>query len=277
MKLRLISSKKLGKNARLKPSSKQFKDLQAKWYEKLAEEGFQEIENVRTGQLKQWSMHYVQCKRDKDFALNLIQETNQYFHSAQTVLNDYQFKTERERRIWELHCEGLSTRQIADRMGDLDHCTVFQVVKKIRATFLEVNEQPNVSLVKVRKGTIEDMALIYATWLRPLYYDNEEIGEIDKDDFMGAMKRRVEMILKRPSVDVKIACLIDAPDVILGYSIIEWRKLWWVYVKKAWREMGLAKKLVPPYINSCAYLTRVGKILKPKDWKVSPYLSEELE
>jgi len=142
---------------------------------------------------------------------------------------------------------------------------------------LDVKDVPSINLVKIRNGTIEDEAFIYSTWLRPLYYDNEENSEINKEKFMKANANRIKQITTYPSVNVKIACLSDAPDVILGYAVIEWRKLWWVYVKKAWREMGIAKKLVPGNIVSCAYLTRLGKSLKPPAWDVDPYLKKEVE
>lgn len=142
---------------------------------------------------------------------------------------------------------------------------------------MDTSDIPSIGLIRIRESLITDMDLIYSTWLRPLYYDNDEISEINRNSFMRAMNKRIKYLLDRPSVKVKIACLDDAPDVILGYSVIEWRKLWWIYVKKAWREMGIAKKLVPSHINSCAYLTRLGKTLKPDAWDVDPYLKEEVE
>lgn len=192
-------------------------------------------------------------------------------------MHEYRFGRARDRRIWELHCRGLSTREIERQLGSVDHCTVYQVVKKIRAVFLEVKNVTSVSAIKIRDGILGDENFIYSTWLRPLYYDNKEIGEITKEKFMSAMQSRVTQILKYPSVKVKIACLRSDPDVIIGYSVVEWRRLWWVYVKKAWREMGIAKKLVPDNIVSCAYLTRLGKMLKPNAWEVDPYLKEEVQ
>src|SRR5882672_4335109 len=159
--------------------AKKLKALQAEWYKKLKESGFVEIEDTKSGALKEWSGHYVQGKRDKDFARDLIREVDTYFHSARSLLHGFSFGCSRDKRIWNLHCNGLSTRQIASRIGNIDHCTVYQVIKKIRAVFLDVKDVPSINLVKIRNGTIEDEAFIYSTWLRPLYYDNEENSEIN--------------------------------------------------------------------------------------------------
>lgn len=256
---------------------KDLKKLTAEWYERLEKEGFIDIEDAKSGALKSWSNRHVNGRRDKDFEGDLIREVDAYFHSALTVLNEFSFGCSRDKKIWRLHCDGLSTRQIATRLGNIDHCTAFQVVKKIRMLFLGTSRVQSVNKVVVRDGKLSDEAFIYSTWLRPLYYGNDAMSDIDKGAFMIFMHRRVEQIFELPAVNIKIACLEDAPDVILGYSVIEWRRLWWVYVKKAWREMGIAKKLVPSHINSCAYLTDFGKMLKPKDWDINPYFKEEMK
>lgn len=254
------------------------KKLQSIWYKKLEESGFVDQENPDTGSLKNWSGHYISDgKRNKDFAGDLIWETNTYFHSAQHLLNKFSFRCIRDKQVWRLHCDGLSTRKIAARLGNIHYCTVFQIIKRIRAVFLTTETVPSIKLITVRDGEISDENFIYSTWLRPLYYGDDTIAYIRKDQFMAAMNKKVSKILQNPNVSVKIACLQDAPDVILGYSVVEWRRLWWVYVKKAWREMGIAKKLVPSHINSCAYLTDYGKMLKPDAWDVDPYLKEEVE
>lgn len=143
--------------------------------------------------------------------------------------------------------------------------------------FLDTADVPSVNFVRIRDGELNDLDLIYSTWLRPLYYDNDWVSDVDKGMFMRAMNKRIKYILEQPTVQVKVACLSDAPDVILGYAVIEWRRLWWIYVKKAWREMGLAKKLIPRHINSCAYLTCLGRTIKPSEWIVNPYFKEEIE
>jgi hypothetical protein len=48
---------------------------------------------------------------------------------------------------------------------------------------------------------------------------------------------------------VRVACLPDAPDVILGYLVREGHIVHWAYVKKPFRRLGILRALaagVPP-------------------------------
>lgn len=258
-----------------KVTPKQFKRLQATWYRKLKDGGFVDIEDANKDRLKSWTATKIGISRDRENWDTAVQ-TSQYFHAAQTVLHDFPFKSNRDRKIWTLHCQGLSTRQIANAFGNIDHCTVFQTIKRIRAVFLDVNDIPATNLIKIRKGELSDVDFLYVSWLRPLYHDCNANDEIDRDKFMSFYNKRLTYILARPATEVLVACLAEDPDVIIGYSVIEWRKLWWVYVKKAWREMGIAKKLIGVRVNSCAYVSDTARGLKPKDWDVNPYFEEEI-
>lgn len=246
------------------------KKLQKEWYQKLKETGFVDAEDLN-GCLKQGSAMPIRGK------VRPIEDTIKYYQSAQSVLHGYKFSSSRDKLIWSLHCMGLSTRQIAHRIGRIDHCTVFQAIKRISVVILDTSDVTCINLINIRDGKVSDEDLIYSTWIRPLYHDSDENSDIDRDVFVKATRKRIASILSRPSVSIKIACLNDDPDVIIGYSVIEWRKLWWVYVKKAWREMGIAKRLIPDSVNSCGPLTRRGKYLKPSNWLVDPYFKEEVE
>lgn len=255
---------------------KQFKKLQMAWYQKLKSSGFDDIEEANGEQLKFWSYKHLTGRKCDPYACDTIIEIQRYYQLAQSLLNGFAFGSARDRKVWTLHCGGLSTRQIASVLGNIDHCTVYQTIKRIRGTILNDENQQIVGDIKIRQGELADVSLIYASWIRPLYYDGLGCNYVDQNDFMAYQKRRITFILSRPSTNVLVACLSDTPDVIVGYSVIEWRKLWWIYVKKAWRDMGIAKKLIPGHVNSCGYLTAKAKDMIPKDWKVSPYFTEEL-
>jgi GNAT superfamily N-acetyltransferase len=98
---------------------------------------------------------------------------------------------------------------------------------------------------------------------------------IKKSVFMNNYKYIVEKLYNHPNSIVFVACLNDDPSVILGYSIVstELDTLHWVYVKKAWRNKGIAKNLVPPTIKTVTHLSRTGLSIynKRKDLDFNPF------
>lgn len=115
-----------------------------------------------------------------------------------------------------------------------------------------------------------------ATWLRGLYYGNTWFREIDKDVFMDKYHQAITIVLKKPTTEVKVAVLKDDPEVILGYSVLDQgytnTVLHWVFVKEAWRKMGIATSLIPTNSDTCTHLTVVGRKLKPANMKFNPFL-----
>lgn len=88
--------------------TKEFKALQARWNKKLEDEGFQDIETP-DGRLKGIShadffkAHYNQID---------AQAKQEYYRCAGYFLYEYKFKNQLERKIWELHVEGIGIREI---------------------------------------------------------------------------------------------------------------------------------------------------------------------
>lgn len=247
---------------------REFRKLQKYYYDKLREGGFEDIEETDSPKemLKTWHSSYFQYRHGS----SEFREITQYFTAARSVLNDYTFSTDTEKAIWELHAEGFSLRKISEALG-INKDVVHKCIKMIRRSFTENHTNYSVNLVAIRTGEITDKEFIYATWLRPFYYDNDYIGEIQREIFFSKYPKAINMILGSRNVSVTIACLMDEPDVVLGYSVIEGNKLHWVYVKKAWRQLGIAKKLIPEGITSCSHLTCLGKLLKPLNWKFDPF------
>lgn len=124
----------------------------------------------------------------------------------------------------------------------------------------------------IRPMTADDEAFIYATFLQGLYHGNGWFGKIDKTVFFANYHKVIEALLSRAVV--KVCCLSDEPDVVLGYSITshDQQALHWVFVKKAWRKMGLAKQLIPPTTNTVTHITRLGETIMPSHWTFNPFL-----
>lgn len=128
---------------------------------------------------------------------------------------------------------------------------------------------PKNDLYIVREFQEADKNFIFATLLRGLYYGNSFFSDVPKDIFMGNYHRIIEGILENPATVVRVACLKDDSEVILGYSIArqagDQSVLDYVFVKPAWRKIGIAKNLMPPNIFAVSHLTKQGhSMLKAK-------------
>lgn len=128
-------------------------------------------------------------------------------------------------------------------------------------------------LVAIRSILPEDRNFILATFLRGLYYGDSWFTLIPKQSFMEHYHKVIDYLLAKPGVQVKVACLKDTPDVILGYSILSNDTVHFVFVKKNWRGIGIARDLVPNSTKVTTHLTKVGlSILVKKGLTFNPFL-----
>lgn len=83
---------------------------------------------------------------------------------------------------------------------------------------------------------------------------------------MDNYKKVATALVNSPKVVIKVACLKEDPDVILGYSILstDYQTIYWVYVKSAWRNKGIAKSIVPERPVVVAHLSKLGESLLHK-------------
>lgn len=121
-------------------------------------------------------------------------------------------------------------------------------------------------LYDIRDGKESDKNFVLATFLRGLYYGDSWFSIIPKNIFMDHYKRLANALVNHPQIIIKVACLKEDPDVILGYSILssDLSTIHWVFVKSAWRNNGIARSLVPQQPNNVTHLSALGKILLPK-------------
>lgn len=120
-----------------------------------------------------------------------------------------------------------------------------------------------VGLYEMRDYKESDKNFILATFLRGLYYGDSWFSQIPKDVFMDNYKYIAEALINNPNTVVKIACLNEDPDVILGYSILgtNYQTIHWVYVKQAWRRKGIGKSLTPTNLAIATHLSELGREL----------------
>lgn len=107
---------------------KTFNKLQAFWYEKLRLEGFVDIEDVRLANrpLKSWH-----STKYGDLPKVNIEATTTYFSLARNLLDTFQFKHEVHRLIWEMYCNGVSGREIANKIKHWKKSKVCAVIAEI--------------------------------------------------------------------------------------------------------------------------------------------------
>ncbi len=127
-------------------------------------------------------------------------------------------------------------------------------------------------LIDYRNHLTDDRNFILATFLRGLYYGDSWFSEINKSVFMEHYHKVINYLIDKKTINIRVACLKDDPTVILGYAIFEGDTLHWVFIKKSWRNIGLAKDLVPKDIKIVTHLTSVGlSISKRKGFEFNPF------
>ena len=120
------------------------------------------------------------------------------------------------------------------------------------------------NLVAIRDVTAQDANFVMATWLKGLRYGNDWFELIPSEVYFKVYHQVIEQILLRPKTLIQIACLKDEPDVILGYSVFEDSTLHFLFVKRPWRGIGIAKMLTPIGITTVSHLTKTGRAILTK-------------
>jgi hypothetical protein len=139
-------------------------------------------------------------------------------------------------------------------------------------------------LVAYRLGVPADIAFIFATWLKGIRFGNVSYKRIPSKLYYTEMHAVLDGILQHPATVVNVACLKNEPDTILGFSVVtKSTTLHWVFVKKAWRGIGLGMDLTPLATVRVTMRTRaVDKILDQfpliqVDLLTTPALTEALK
>lgn len=113
-----------------------FKDLQAKWYKKLADKGFDDIEYNLRPDYKSLTKTGL---RPEDTIAVIRESKEEYYRMAYHFLNEHEFDSRLEQIIWEYHAEGISVRDIAELLKKarvrkkLKKTQVWAIVSKLEA------------------------------------------------------------------------------------------------------------------------------------------------
>lgn len=107
-----LQQKKL--RLKMSPSSKEFKDLESLWYQKLKDDGFEDIE-VNESTLKGSSFSNVKRLTGGDKS-EFYRSKEEYFRLAGFFLHDTKFIDRRDKLVWEFHTNGDSLQEISNRL-----------------------------------------------------------------------------------------------------------------------------------------------------------------
>lgn len=107
-----------------------FKEEQAYWYGKLAQKGFDDIED-NNDMLKVWSSSVARAFKEPQA---------EYYRLASQFLYDYKWDCKENELIWHLHSEGFSLTRISIRTG-IKRATLQHRIEKIRKIFLDTLKQ----------------------------------------------------------------------------------------------------------------------------------------
>lgn len=253
-----------------KISGNDFKKLQQKWYKKLADVGFEDIESHASGPFPMLKVYHSSRFRKVDSEQFFAKQS--YFISAGQFLQTYKFSTSSHKRIWKLHCEG-KTQSVIAKLCKTNSANVGRLIK-----FLGAKMQDKVSeLITIREGKESDHNFVYATALRGMYYGIPQLSLSPKDTFMACYHAILEKILALPGTYLKIACMKDDPDCVLGYLLGSSKgHIYFAFVKKSWRKLGIATELfrsIQPRPSCAVAVTRIGeKILKKARLQYNPFL-----
>jgi len=102
--------------------------------------------------------------------------------------------------------------------------------------------------IEIRDAYMEDLSFIYATMLRSYRHASTFARKISNEVFYKYHHMFLEAYFKRNGSRVFVAHPKGSPDVILGYLLTEKREdgtdvIHYTYVKKSFRQMGVAKAL----------------------------------
>lgn len=90
--------------------------------------------------------------------------------------------------------------------------------------------------IEIRNHKKDDEPFLFSTYLKNNWYDKTNSTTLKKHTWMGLQHTRLEKVLGNQTV--KIACLKEDPDTILGYGFQDGSAPF-VYVKLAWRNNQL--------------------------------------
>ena len=264
-----------------------FQELQAYWYAKLKESGFEDIEDSDPDpRIKRWTGVMASASRfGPNPLMDVVEGEGTLFPEALYTLEEqfsyspdftlacqsvcrhgnHKLTAHIVAQIWEHFICGGSERKIAGFLN-INHTAVHRTIVSLREWMNVMNteeQEPEKEVTIVVRDVnwdrdVGDIGMILATWRNHLWYD-EPRDESKADEFFRTATRNIKKVIRHPDTRIKVACLKDDPIIIIGYAVINKKNLEWAYVKIDYREKGIATMLAKGCDTISEPMTKIGK------------------
>lgn len=116
--------------------------------------------------------------------------------------------------------------------------------------------------------------LIRSKWMRSLRYGHDLYKLMSPPEYYDWCQGDIDDRLGDMNTNVRFAVLTDDHDVVLGFSVYCCEVLYYVYVHKDNRRLGISKFLIPSEVTHFTELTKTGMFLwkKYKRLNYNPFL-----
>lgn len=278
-----------------------FKAIQKKWYDKIAKKGFEDLEDheLQGVPLKKWTG----CSMFNDSGTATIIDIyhhqpaegplissfpEPFINLKESFMNTQEFikaciylsTTSKSKltvksivNIWQRHCDGISERVIAKEIGTSSgtaHYTIARMTEWMNTMAHEEPiyeddpaQSPKAKVILRSYNHDKDAPFIFSSWRNALWY-SEDRDENLSNIFYRRANQEIKHLIKDFFTTVKIACLSDDHDQIVGYSVMKKDNLEFVYVKKDYRKQGVAKLLSKGFKTISEPFTIEGRSIAAK-------------
>lgn len=121
---------------------KKLQQLQAKWYRKLERSGFKDVEAPDAfGDMRLKQLDSNQLRHGYKSSVQMV-NVQRYYELARQFHYQHNFENGREKRLWELHAEGLSAYHISEKLKsdgyrkNVSMTSIKRTVKKLERVML---------------------------------------------------------------------------------------------------------------------------------------------
>jgi GNAT superfamily N-acetyltransferase len=116
--------------------------------------------------------------------------------------------------------------------------------------------------IVIRDAVAEDKNFILSTWLKGNYYGSLYFRQVPEAIYYKEYADHILRILFTPGVQISVACDETNPSWIVGFCAWKDDVLYWIFVKRDFRERGIATLLVEgKQIKTVKAVTKVGRAI----------------
>lgn len=123
--------------------------------------------------------------------------------------------------------------------------------------------------IVTRPAKKTDKDFILSTWLKGNYYGNNYFWYIPQEIYFNEYAKVITSILFNPEVEINVACDKTNPAWIAGYAVLKRDSIYWIYVRRDYRNTGIATLLLKGReINFVKSITRISKPIAERKFLV---------